>query len=859
MKLFIRIFVGIVFFIFLLLPTCMAQFNNAAALQSLSKSQSNMLNAYKLSTSQQDNKEVQEKLQSTPQQPVQTYQTVDRSAILKRVKENNQAPQEKNQNLSVIEKIFGAQLKQFGYEMFNRQVYSAKEGNNAPSYRLNIGDKVNVYLWGDTVDYMNMSGQGAISPFVDTVVDNDGTVFLPGIGAFPALGMTTAAVRDQITQALSAKYTDIAVDVTVRDPRDFPILVMGSVQHPGNIYVNSSSTILDAVNLAGGILKIGSLRDVDYIDSYTHKVTNVDLYQLLLKGKYNQIFFKEGDVVLVKPIGGVIGFDNGVKRPAIYEYKKGETLSDLINYAGGLLPSVNPDNISIQSYNTSSGQKDFKETTLANLASISPSDGALLTFNTMYDVAENVVRLEGNVKHPEEFQYQEGMKLSDILKSKDELLNQTFTAQAIINRFQGQDKDIVTIPVSLEDFFNGRTNPSLKPQDRIKIFSTTNMSMVEIVGEVQNPGLIPYYEGMKLKDLLADVAVIGDPNNLAVEITNNIETFDFEKTYPELVEQQIPLEDLDEEDIKIGKYEKMGEEKDIFDPLETYLKRNRVQSIYLYDLLTLNQTEKNLDLFPGDKVFLRPLRDNEKLKSVSIVGYVNKPGIYQIKPGMTLTDAINIAGGPAYNAYLPGLVFLRTAVSKVQKDALKRSMLELQEEISVKLNAAQNLAGDTVQIEAFLLNQKQLLDVLTEKAKQEYGRIVLDITQNDLSTIAEHDNLPVEDGDEIIVPNRPMYVIVVGEVYNQSAIAYNPNMPAEYYLDKVGGITKRAQKKNVYVIKTNGTVRRPKHIAAEILDPGDAIVVPKKVKVPLNVIGLVSNITQIISSTASSVYVLVKL
>lgn len=875
MKTILKVLVGIVIIQFFSLSASFAQFPDINSLGKIDSGQldaksTNKINPYLLTNTQNLNK--LNTAQQSKAKAAYTNSTV-RSLIQKNI-EKEKETKDQIEQLSIIERMFNGELKQFGYEMFNKSSYSALKGTLSQNYRLNIGDSVKIYLWGDVIDYLTMSGQTTVQPVIDTVVDAEGNVFVPGVGAFFAAGNTISSLQEQIFSSLSTKYSNFDVRVTVNEPRDFPILVIGNVQNPGTVYVNTSTNLIDAINLAGGIIKIGSLRDIEYIDDFTKKKVTIDLYDLIQKGQYPKITFKEGDIILIKPIGKVIGIKEGVKRPAIYEFKKTENLKDIINIAGGLLPSVNPNNLEIESYNTNTGEKKIKDSNLSALVKLPPADGDLIIFRNLYDVAENIVTLKGNIKHPGNFEYKEGMRLSNVLKSKDELLTQTFTGQAIINRFSGEGKDITTLPVSLSDFFNNQVDPDLQPLDTIEILASTKMPTIEVAGEVVNPGVIPYQEGMSLKDVLGDITLKTIPEKLVAEITNNIENFDFFKSYPEestntpatLQPEEItdPLmnnslfnqSNQTPEDVDLSMNVNVQEE---FNPAKEYLKRNRVQSVYLYNLLTLNQAEKDIKLFPYDKVMIRPLTEKEVIKTVKILGYVNKPGIYQIKPGMRLRDVINEAGGPDGNAYLNGLFFLRTSVSNIQKDALKRSVLELQEEIALKLNAAQNLGGETFQIGDFIASQKQLLDIMKEKAKQEYGRIVIDIQDNDISSLSNNDNLEILDGDEIIIPAKPMYVIVVGEVYNQSAIAFYPEKPAQYYLDRVGGITKRANHKESFIIKANGSVNKPRKLASTILEPGDSIIVPKKIKVPINIRAILRDFTQIGANAASAVFILTKL
>lgn len=751
----------------------------------------------------------------------------------------------KSSSYSIVERLFGNNLTQFGYELFSKTSYISEGGAIPSQYKLNIGDRVRIYFWGDTFDFMSMTGSAPLEPVVTTVVDREGNLFIPNVGVVKAEGRSISQVENEITMNFSRSYTNFQVKITVSEPRDFPVLVMGNVKQPGTVYANASGTFLDALNFAGGIKKDGSLRNIIHIDSVTKKKTTIDLYELLVEGNYHFINLKKGDVILVNPIGNVVAVAEGVKRPAIYEFKNDETLAELVKYAGGLLPSVDIHTLQVEGFDQATNQKEIQSVTLTGLKTIRPKDGDMLKFRSIYKIAENLVTLQGNVKHPGEFQYENGMHLSDILKEKDELLNRTFTDQAVINRVVGEDKDIISIPVSLKAFFNGSTDPELMPQDIIKIYPATEMSMIDVAGCVENPSLIPYKKNMTLSDILSVVKLTANSNDVVVEITNN-ETSNDQLTYSPDVILSRGIEDNPE----------IGSEA-----LEAKVSKSRkLTTVYLYDYLTKERKADLIELQTNDKVLFRLVTKEEALRTVKVLGYVNNPGVYKIKPGMKITDVISQAGGLAPNAYLKGMVFLRDTVNSAQLRAMNVSSLELQDEIITKALAAQSYAGQgESNISDFLSIQQNIIDIMKQKAEQKYGRVIIDVKDNDMASLMGYNNLELQDGDEIIIPQSPEYIMVIGEVYNQSAIVYTPDQIANFYLDQVGGMTKRARKKTTFVLKANGMVIRGRDLKRVVLDPGDSIIVPRKVKTPINFRGIISDIAQIGANAAQTVYILLKI
>ena len=736
--------------------------------------------------------------------------------IIDNTKDNNNI--KNNENIDIfknfvsleLRNIFNKPLKQFGYNLFNNKTSSSKPSVTG-SYILKKGDKIKAFFWGTTVDLMALSGSSLLQPVSTLGVDAEGNLFVPGAGVIPAEGLSLNDVESKIRSTLKPNYPDFNVKLTVEDPSMYNIFVVGRVKNPGLVPVNSTSTIIDALTSAGGIESMGSLRNIVYINAHSKRKTTIDLYNLITKGDNKKINFKEGDVVMVNSIGKVVAIADGVKNPAIFEFKTGETLKNIVDMAGGLLPSIDPNQIQIEGYDINKKQKVIKDLTYNNLKSIVPKDGDMLTFTPMFNQSENVVALSGNIKHPGKFEFKQGMKLSNILPSRDELLSNTFTYQAFIYRTEGLENSITSIPINLNDFFNGTINPELKAKDIIKIFASNQTLTVDVAGEVKKAGLIPIKTGMKLRDVLGIIELNQLPEKIVVEITN-----DNNKT--------------------------------------------NVNTIYLYDLLIKNNEGLNVDLNSGDKLVFRPITEKELVKQITILGQVYRPGVLKFKPGIKLSDAIEQSGGINEDGSLKGLILLRSSVSKEEVKLLNKTILKLQEDITIKSTQVAGLNGeDQNQVNNFIQAQKQLLTILREKADQQYGRIVLNITSNNLAELSAIDNIRLQDDDCIIIPNQPNHVIILGEVYNQSAVVFIPNQRAKYYIDRVGGLTKEAKRNEVFIIRSSGLTESPKKAEKITIEAGDSIIVPKNIKIPGKAWSTLKDVMQLGSQAALTAFMLIRL
>lgn len=715
---------------------------------------------------------------------------------------------------SEIEKLFAGRLPQFGYEIFDKGGAALLNPKVPEDYRLNVGDNVNVYFWGDTIDVMAITGNNVIKPENQAAVDKEGNLFLPGVGLIKAKGSTVKNVEQQIQGALSSKFAGFKVKVTVSQPGYFPVMVMGNVKQPGVVFLSDTSNFLDALNAGGGVTKEGSLRNIEITNKISKAKINVDLYELILKGNYKNVKISEGDVILVKPVGKVAALSKGVKKPAIYEFKSGETLKDVIKFAGGLLPSVDSKSVQIESFNYTTNQKDIQDLSFEKLGAYVPKDGDYIDFKSIFPSIENFVTISGNIKHPGKFEYKAGMKLSNILKSPNDLLVQTYTSQGIIIRVTGLNKEYKTIPVSLSDFFAKKINPELKPQDNVQIFEATKMPNVLVAGMVSNPGPVIYKNNMDLMDVLSLVKLQDNPDNIVAEISN-------------------PSDAL------------------------------RFNAVYLYDILTKAKEDIDISLIAGDRILFRPLTDTEVLQTVKILGYVQKPGVLKLKPGTKLKEAIGLAGGLNDDAFFRGMKFYRPSIGLKQKRDLMELSINARLEMASKISEMQSKEGLDSQnkdkLKEYIDMQNQIASIMEQKAKENMGRIIFNILSNDIGGLAEKDNLELKDGDIIIIPQRPQHVNVLGEVYNQSAITYSKGKSVKYYLNEVGGLTKMADKRGIYLIKANNSSINVKN--ARLLKPeeGDSIIVMKSIKTPVNWGDVFKNIMQTAFNASSTIFMITKL
>ena len=186
--------------------------------------------------------------------------------------------------LSPTEKIFNKAesissvniLIQQGYN-FNVAASSnpSATGKYGSDYKLGLGEKINVYSFGDSVDVATMSGSNVLVPVSQTEVGSNGEIYIPGIGPVSAENRTLGQVESEANRIAQSKYQNIKIKLTVASGAEFSVFVYGEVNRPGKVYIGNNSSILDALSLAGGVKKTGTLRNIRYNN------TDVDLYKTL--------------------------------------------------------------------------------------------------------------------------------------------------------------------------------------------------------------------------------------------------------------------------------------------------------------------------------------------------------------------------------------------------------------------------------------------------------------------------------------------------------------------------------------------------------------------------------------------------
>jgi len=241
-------------------------------------------------------------------------------------------------------------------------------------------------------------------------------------------------------------------------------------------------------------------------------------------------------------------------------------------------------------------------------------------------------------------------------------------------------------------------------------------------------------------------------------------------------------------------------------------------------------------LRPGDVLTIHQITGwNDIGSSITIEGEVSHPGSYGFREGERLSDILRRSGGFRETAYPTGAVLVRDQVRELEE----KSRVELIRQIETSSAAARLSPNITTtdqsgQMQLIQQQQEQILSRL--RSHPATGRLVIHISADIDSWAGTPADIEVRRGDVLRIPKRPGFVLINGQVYNASAISYTPGKTARWYLQRAGGATMIANRKEIFVIRANGSVigRRSgewydRDVLSTRLDPGDVVVVPQKI------------------------------
>jgi protein involved in polysaccharide export with SLBB domain len=752
-----------------------------------------------------------------------------------------------------------------------------------PDYVLGPGDGLTINLWG------------GISQRLLRTVDREGRVALPEVGTVLVAGRNLGDVQHQIQTVLRSQFRDVQADVSLGRLRTIRVYVVGDVRRPGAYDISSLSTPLNAVYTAGGPTSRGSLRTFKHYRG-SRLVQEVDVYDLILRGTRSDVFsMQPGDTILVPPIGPEVTIEGMVRRPAIYELRSSSaSLAEALQLAGGVLPTgtlrrVAVDRLIAHQQRTMLDldipESNNQEAVTAALENFKVQDGDKIRISPILSYTNKTVYLDGHVFRPGKYPWKDGMQLTDLIKSYSDLLPEPSKRHAEIIRLNPPDFSPSVLAFNLGEALSGKNEvPVLKPFDTVRVFGRYDFEdppQITVSGEVRDPGDhltngqthvrdAVYLAGGVTPDAKLDDAEILRKNgntlqvisvNLAKALVGDevqnvlLQPKDRLIINRDLAKLDPPRVTIEGEVAKPGKYP-LGDNMTATDlvriaggmkrgafsrsaDLTRYVLQNGAKVIGEHEEIAIGKAlagEEDTDvrLRDGDVLSIRQLAGwSDVGATIAVKGEVVHPGGYGIRDGERLSSVLERAGGFRAGAYPYGAILLRTQVrdfeEQNQSEVIRRVQAQRGSLLLIQDTDPQQKQAKEAALQQWEITVQKLRDHPPQ------GRLVVHVSTDIASWKNSVNDIEVRAGDVLIIPKRPNYVTVIGQVFNPTALTYRPGKSARWYLGQSGGPTTMANKKAIFVIRADGSVVGNSgggfwegSPLSATLQPGDTVVVPER-------------------------------
>ncbi len=693
-------------------------------------------------------------------------------------------------------------LKPFGYDLFSGMPSTFAPATDVPvpsEYVVGPGDVIEIQL------------VGSIKGRYSLVVGRDGRVNFPELGPIAVGGRRFEEVRNELESRVRGQLIGTEASVGIGELRSIRIFVLGDAQTPGSYTVSGLSTITNALFVSGGIKKIGSLRNIQ-LKRNGRLVTTLDLYDLLLSGDTSaDARLLPGDVIFVPPIGSTVGLGGEVRRPAIYELKNEVTAADLLRLGGGLTPQADPALATLERVN----ERRARVTVDVNLAASEGRSerlqtGDVLRVPAIRPILEDSVQVDGYVYRPGEYQFRPGMRMSDAIKSLDDLRPNADQRYVLIRREMPPDRRVHVFSANLEAALaepNSSANIELAPRDRIYVFDLESgrdriieplmrelrlqsridepTAEVSVAGKVKIPGKYPLEPGMRISDLLRAGGSLDEAAYGAQAELTRYQVVNGESRQAELI--QVDLRSV-----------------------------------------LAGAPGADVELRPFDYLVVKEVPLWATQEVVELRGEVKFPGRYPIHRGETLRSVVERAGGFTDLAFIEGAVFTREELKERERKQLDTLANRMESDIAQMSLMSTQEAGIRDAGQALAVGRSLLANL---REAQPIGRLVIDLNKVASARQGSEQDIVLKGGDMLLVPRVTQEVTVIGEVQSATSHLYRTELARDDYIAQSGGLTPKADDDHIYVVRADGSVitrsGRAWFSAGGVnIKPGDTIVAP---------------------------------
>ncbi len=593
------------------------------------------------------------------------------------------------------------------------------------------------------------------------------------------------------------------------------VTVEGMVRRPAIYELHSEKTLLEVLDLSGGILPAAALRHIEVQRLVAHEkrtMLSVEISDTsdseAVRAQMSGFEVQDGDEIHIFPIApynsASIYLQGHVLRPGRYSYKPEMKLTDLVTSYADLLPEPSTryaEIIRLHAPDYHPVVETFDLATALEQPEKSPKLEPLDTVRIFgrYDFEPDPeVLVTGEVRAPGRYHTSGQQHLRDAIFQAGGVTPDAWLDSAQLFRRQ-PDGTTRVLSINLRDALAGDplNNVLVQPRDRILVHrqpEQVSQASVYVRGDVARPGRYPLAANMRVSDLVQSAGgLLRSANPESGDLTH------------------YAISNSSGERVQAGH-----------------------QDLSLAAALARNENQ-NLPLLDGDVLTVPQQAGwNDVGATVSLRGEVRKPGVYGIRPGEHLSSLLKRAGGLLPTAYPRAAVFERNEVRDLQQKSRQELIQRLEQESTVVKTSASTTGTEEAALQQAAMQQRQrALDALRRAPIS--GRLVIRLRPDRKDFAGSPDDIELRAGDSLTIPKQPGSVLVIGQVYNSNALTYTPGRNAGWYLFRAGGPTPLANKGEIFIIRCDGSVTGGKQggfwsgsVLSSTLGPGDTIVVPEK-------------------------------
>jgi len=637
-------------------------------------------------------------------------------------------------------------------------------------------------------DVIGVVLSGSKDRIFDMKVQLDGTVFFPEIGSISVVGESFQDIKNKFRNLIDQSYIGLSIDLSLKDLSAKKITIVGAVNNPGTYLVNPFTTISNSLAYSGGIQQIGSLRNIKLLRSNGDSFV-FDLYDLLIDGdRSNDITIESGDVIIIGAADKFVEVNGMVKRPGSYEIVEGEDLSNLLKYALGFSGGANINKITLD-------KVDVDSSSIIKIITKDTSYSLenILSVNVFPYKNDNTsnIYVDGAIEEPGYYKLEDYEDLEALINDLDFI--DVYPWLGVLEQFDEDNMLKSTILFNLND---SNTFRSIKLLPNSKLYFANRLTRT-----------FPYIDSTS-RQLI---------NDYDLTINHRQGSFTLPVFGRYSVKSFIDLLGLDMSDVE--------DKATYISPLDNIIIKD--------DYKKMQFIAKKYNTVS----FRSPVND---LINVTIRGAVDFPGTYTMNADSVVADLYGLIGDFKSEAFLEGIIFSRQSVRDRQRQSIEKAREDLYKALLTSRQKGENI-GDL-----------SIITALSRSIEPEnLGRIAGDFSPQSLSS----SKTILQDGDSIFVPRNSNTINVLGEVLNPIAFEYNKRLTIRSAIENSGGYQDYADKRKVYVIKANGLIEKANRniFTRNVnLEPGDTIVVPRKIITNNPGLEAILPVTQILSDLAFS-------